>query len=172
MSEQNKLEESKWIIVCKRVRLWAGRPQPGGFKSLWSVGGSDSGRLEYNGTVLKFAGKKQQIEISEVKNISEVKANMKFVHFLAYFVSVSIFFWLIDIFVADITKLFTSIAIALLLTLFSCWYTRKYGGWVWITYTSTDMQPKEIGFWGAPISGGSQRLYKDLDKLLIQHTLV
>jgi hypothetical protein len=85
MNEQNKLEESKWSVVYKRVRLWEGRPQPSGFKGFLSVGGSDSGNVEYNGSFLRFTGKKLRIDIPAIETITEVKPNLKSVHFLLYF---------------------------------------------------------------------------------------
>lgn len=167
MSKQNKQEESKWSVLYKRVRLWEGRPQPGALRSFVSVGGSDSGRIEYNGSSLRFIGKKLQIDIPAIKNISEVRPSVKPVHFIIYFVFSFIFFWLLSTATlrASITNLLASSILALLGTFFSWWYMRKYGGWVWITYTSPDGQPKDVGFWGAPASGGSQRLFQHLIKL-------
>ncbi len=170
MMKQNEPEESKWSVVFKRVRLWEGRPQPGGLRSFLLVGGSDSGCVEYNGSTLRFTGKKQQIEIPVIENISEIGANAKLVHFILYFVALVTVFWLTTSWPLGATYVLVSIPPALLGTSFCWWYLRKYCGWVWITYASFDGQSKDVGFWAAPISGGSRKLYRDLSKLVTPST--
>ncbi len=164
MSEQPKLVEPKWSVICKRVRLWEGRPQPGGLRSFLAVGGSDAGYIEYNGSVLRFTGKKLQIEIAAIKSISEVKPDLKAVHFLLYFILLFLFLWLLgSVSLRQSVKgILGAASLALLGTVVSWWYLRKYDRWVWISYAGSDGQIKDIGFWGAPANGGSQRLYHDL----------
>jgi hypothetical protein len=100
-------------------------------------------------------------------SISEVNVNMKFLHFLVYFISLVVFFLFINLgFEVSLMNLLISIAAALLLTVFSRWYLNKFGGWVWIQYTSFDGQQKDIGLWGAPLSGGTQTLYRNLATLI------
>ncbi len=168
MMKQNKPEESKWSVVCRRARLWEGRPQPGGLRSFLFLGGSDEGRLEHSGSVLRFTGKKQQIEIPVIENISEIRANVKLVHFILDFVATAMLLWLVlwISWPSGATRLLVSMTAALLGTSFYWWYLRKYGGWVWITYASFDGQSKDVGFWAAPVSGGSRKLYRDLSKLV------
>lgn len=125
------VEHIGWTTLCKRVGLWEGHPRPSGLKSFLWVWGSDSGSVEYNGSILRFTGKKLQIDIPVIKNISEVRANPKLVHFLLYFVSLVVVFWLLArwSFVSRTADLLVSITLALLGTVFSWWYLRKYGGW-------------------------------------------
>jgi hypothetical protein len=40
MAGNDTSPEAAWTIVCPLVRLWNGRPQPGGFRIFLSVGGS------------------------------------------------------------------------------------------------------------------------------------
>ncbi len=174
MSNQNRPEESKWTVVFQRVRLWEARPQPGGLKSFLFTGGSDSGNVEYNGSFLRFAGKKLSLDISMIKSISEVKANLKFFHFILYFV-VSMVVLLLAFgmpFRTSTISLVISIALPLVGTVLSWLYLREYGGWVWISYIPSDGQPKDIGFWGPLASGGSQKLYKELSKLFAKPSLL
>jgi len=165
MNSKGEPEESKWTAVCKRARLWEGRPRPGGLKIFFSVGGSDSGRIEYNGSVLRFTGKKKQIEIADIQNISEVRADVKLVHYLLYFVSDVVFWWLLP-FQASTMGLILSVILASFGTFISWAYFRYYGGWVWIRYISINSEVKDIGFWPAPEFGGSQKLYRELSGLI------
>lgn len=111
MNSKDEPVETKWTIVCKRARLWEGRPRPGGLKIFFSVGGSDSGRIEYNGSVLRFTGKKKQSEIAKIQNISEVKADVKLIHYLLYYVADVVILWLLP-FQASTTGLIVSVILA------------------------------------------------------------
>jgi hypothetical protein len=181
MSEQNRPEEyPKWTTICKRVSLWKERPGGGSWlKRFWFLSGfylggpSDSGRIEYNGDILRFTGKKSQMEIPATGEISEVRVRFKLVQLLLCFClyGVLVFgtyygvcrlnYWVLW----DPLRVPLILGLALLFTVSNWLYVRKYGGWVRTSFSTLDGQPREAYFWAAPISGGSQKLYNDLSKL-------
>lgn len=175
MSKQNMPEEyPKWTTICARATLWKERPRSNSLKSYLLPGASDSGRLEYNGNILRFTGKKGRIEIPAISEISEIRLVFRLVYLLLWFCLFAVFVFAVWFGLHlsfywvrwDQFTMFFVLGLALLGTLFYCLYFRLYARWVCIGFSTLDGRPREVCFMAPPISGGSQKLYRDLIELM------
>jgi hypothetical protein len=174
MSNQNTPEVyPKWTTICARATLWKERPRSDSWKSFLSIGASDSGRLEYNGNSLRFTGRKSRIEIPAIGELTEIRLRFRLTYLLLWFALFAVFgfavlyclhlsfYWVRwDEFMA-----FFVLGLALLMTILYWLYFRLYARWVCISFSTLDGQPREACFTTPPISGGSQKLYRDLSHL-------
>jgi len=137
------------------------------------MGASDSGSVEYDGNILRFMGKKSRIEIPAIGEISEVRVRFNLVHLLIWFCSAAVLEFIVwyclhlyfDWVRWDLLVVILILGLALFLAVCYWLYIRNYGKWVCISFSPLDGQPREVCFWAPPVSGGSQRLYKDLSQL-------
>jgi len=151
-----------WMLVSQRVRLWDGKPEPGGIKRLFSIGGSDSGPLEYRGDQLRFLGNKGTLSITKINSIEELKPEINPVQLLVCMAVLFAFFTTYNYLAygSFIAFIWFPIILTVAGTGFTWWYLKRFGRWVWINYTTEDGQAKDVGFWSAPLLGGSQKIFR------------
>ena len=162
-------EYPNWVTICRRVRVWEERPEPGSLKSLMFLGASDSGRLECRDSTIRFEGKRNRIEISDIKDISEVRVRSGLYHFFLYWLFCSVACLLMAGLLipmgpvgSTIWKLVGAIILASIGAIIYWPYHRVYGRWTCITYHTSDGEPRQLCFLAFPLAGGSRKLYKTL----------
>ena len=166
-------QQAGWVTICKRVYLWE-EPDSYILVSLGAKGSSDSGELEWNGSVLRFNGKEKQIEMPEIKDVSEIRARFRLSHFFFFWLHlsavlllISTVFYLIPPSGSFTWQVILSQILAFTGTIGVWLYFRKYGRWACITYGASEEELGQLYFLSPPISGGSHRLYKTLHKKLM-----
>jgi len=166
-------QQADWVTICRRVYLWE-EPDSYILANLWAKGASDSGKLEWNGSMLRFNGREKQLEMPEIKDVSEIRARFRLSHFFLFWLSCSVSFLLISTAFYVITpsgsftwQVILSQIVAFAVTNGYWLYSRQYGRWACVTYGASDEEPSQLCFLAPPISGGSHRLCKTLHRRLI-----
>lgn len=172
--QETHRQGKSWVAITKRVYLWEQPPETSTLRDVSIKGYSDSGQIECNGSMLRFNGKEKQIEMPEMKDVSEIRARFRLSDFFLFWLCGSVAVLLTSTLLNIITpwgSIVLHVIGATLLALIGAilyWLgSRKYGRCARVTFGASDGELRQLFFFAPPISGGSHKLYKTLHKKLI-----